>query len=64
MPIGVYPQAGLSWRRRNSFETAAARLCPAKVFRFEGEKVYIKRVGNAVVLLPYRDSWRTLFESL
>lgn len=33
-------------------------------FRFEGERVYVKRVGNAVVLLPYEDSWRGLFESL
>jgi len=35
-----------------------------KEFRFEGDRVYIKRVGNAVVLLPYRDSWRGMFESL
>jgi len=35
-----------------------------KDFRFEGEKVFIKRVGNAVVLIPYQDSWETLFESL
>lgn len=35
-----------------------------KEFRFEGDRVYVKRVGNAVVLLPYEDSWRGLFESL
>lgn len=35
-----------------------------KEFRFEGDEVYIKRVGNAVVLLPLRDSWRGMFESL
>jgi antitoxin VapB len=35
-----------------------------KDFRFEGDKVFIKRVGNAVVLLPYHDSWRGLLESL
>ncbi len=35
-----------------------------KEFRFDGDKVYVKRVGNAVVLLPYRDSWRGMFESL
>lgn len=33
-------------------------------FRFEGEEVFVKRVGNAVVLLPQRESWRTLYESL
>ena len=26
--------------------------------------MYIKRVGNAVVLLPSRDSWQGLYESL
>jgi len=35
-----------------------------KEFRFDGDRVYVKRVGNAVVLLPYRDSWRGMFESL
>ncbi|MBA2442794.1 MAG: antitoxin [Rubrobacter sp.] len=33
-------------------------------FRFEGDEVFVKRVGNAVVLLPREGSWRTLFESL
>ena len=35
-----------------------------KEFRFEGDEVYIKRVGNAVVLLPHQDSWQGLYESL
>lgn len=35
-----------------------------KGFRFEGEEVFVKKVGNAVVLLPRRDSWETLYESL
>lgn len=35
-----------------------------KEFRFDGDTVYVKRVGNAVVLLPYDDSWGGLFESL
>ncbi|MBX2999320.1 MAG: antitoxin [Caldilineaceae bacterium] len=35
-----------------------------KEFRFEGSEVYVKKIGNAVVLLPYDDPWRTLFESL
>lgn len=43
-------------------QSQAVRL--PKNFRFEGEKVFIKRVGNAVVLIPYQDSWETLFESL
>ncbi len=35
-----------------------------KEFRFEGTQVFIKRVGQAVVLLPYHDPWQTLFDSL
>ena len=32
-------------------------VCLPKEFRFEGDEVYVKRVGNAVMLLPRRDSW-------
>ena len=35
-----------------------------KEYRFQGTKVYIKRMGNAVVLIPEHDSWQTLVESL
>ena len=35
-----------------------------KGFRFEGEEVFVKKVGNAVVLLPRQRSWETLYESL
>lgn len=43
-------------------QSQAVRL--PKEFRFEGDEVFIKRMGNAVVLLPYRDSWGALLESL
>ncbi len=43
-------------------QSQAVRL--PKEFRFQGDKVFIKRMGNAVVLLPYHDSWQPLFESL
>lgn len=33
-------------------------------YRFEGTEVLIKRVGNAVVLLPHEQSWETFFSSL
>ena len=33
-------------------------------FRFEGTQVYIKRMGNAVLLLPEQDTWEMLFDSL
>lgn len=35
-----------------------------KEYRFEGTKVYVKRIGNAIVLIPEHDSWQTLIESL
>ena len=43
-------------------QSQAVRL--PKEFRFEGDRVYIQRVGNAVVLLPYQAPWQTLFASL
>jgi antitoxin VapB len=35
-----------------------------KEFRFSGTQVFIKRVGNSVLLIPFQDSWQTLFDSL
>ena len=35
-----------------------------KEFRFKGSHVFIKKVGDAVVLLPRQDSWQVLFDSL
>ena len=43
-------------------DSQAVRL--PKEFRFEGTEVLIKRVGNAVVLLPRTRSWDTLVDSL
>ena len=43
-------------------ESQAVRL--PKEFRFAGDEVFIKRVGDAVVLLPKAKSWDTLIESL
>lgn len=43
-------------------QSQAVRL--PKKYRFAGDKVLIKRMGNAVVLLPYQDSWEILFNSL
>ncbi len=33
-------------------------------FRFEGDRVFIKRAGNGIVLLPAVQSWDPLIESL
>jgi len=35
-----------------------------KEYRFDGAKVYLKRIGNAVILIPEHDSWQTLVQSL
>jgi len=45
-----------------SGRSQAVRL--PKAFRFEGSRVFIKRVGHAVLLIPYGESWQTLFDSL
>lgn len=43
-------------------KSQAVRL--PKEYRFGSDRVYIKRVGNAVVLLPYQTPWDTLLDSL
>jgi len=43
-------------------ESQAVRL--PKEFRFEGEEVFIKRAGDAVVLFPKAKSWDVLLQSL
>jgi len=43
-------------------KSQAVRL--PKEFRFGSDRVYIKRIGNAVVLLPYQTPWETLLDSL
>ena len=35
-----------------------------KEYRFKGDRVYIKRVGHSVVLIPYEEPWQSLFDSL
>jgi antitoxin VapB len=43
-------------------QSQAVRL--PKEFRFNSDRVYIKRVGEAVILLPYKTPWETLLDSL
>ncbi len=45
-----------------SGRSQAVRL--PKEFRFSGSEVYVKRVGNAVVLLPIGGAWDSLAQSL
>ncbi|MFY9261653.1 MAG: type II toxin-antitoxin system VapB family antitoxin [Gallionella sp.] len=43
-------------------QSQAVRL--PKEFRFEGEEVFIKKVGNVVMLIPVARSWDSLLDSL
>lgn len=43
-------------------QSQAVRL--PKEYRFQGDRVYVKRLGQAVVLLPYHAPWSTLIASL
>jgi antitoxin VapB len=43
-------------------KSQAVRL--PKEFRFHGDKVFIKRMGNAVILLPFDQGWDPLMHSL
>ena len=43
-------------------KSQAVRL--PKEFRLKGERVYVKRMGNAVILLPYSAPWQPLVDSL
>ena len=43
-------------------QSQAVRL--PREFRFEGDFVYVKKSGNAVVLLPANGIWNSLVESL
>lgn len=35
-----------------------------KKFQFQGDEVYIKKIGNAVILISKENPWQSLFESL
>lgn len=43
-------------------KSQAVRL--PKEFRFEDDFVFIKKSGNVVILIPARNSWETLINSL
>ena len=43
-------------------QSRSVRL-PKELFPDE-DKVYINKIGNAVVLIPYHDPWKSLFDSL
>ena len=43
-------------------KSQAVRL--PKEFRFEGEQVLVKKIGNSVVLIPENNPWQSLVSSL
>lgn len=43
-------------------QSQAVRL--PRAFRFDGDRVHVRRVGNAVLLLPWREPWQTLATAL
>ena len=43
-------------------QSQAVRL--PKEFRFSGDRVFVKKMGHAVIIMPYQDSWQSLFDSL
>jgi len=43
-------------------QSQAVRL--PKEFRFKDDHVFIKKSGNVVLLIPVKNSWDTLFDSL
>ncbi len=43
-------------------QSQAVRL--PKEFRISGDEVYIKKQGEAIILLPKENSWTPLFSSL
>jgi antitoxin VapB len=43
-------------------QSQAVRL--PKEYRIDGDHVYIKKIGNAVILLPIKNSWQTLFDGI
>ena len=45
-----------------SGRSQAVRL--PKAYRLAGTEVFIKKVGNALVLIPQTDPWETLVQSL
>ena len=45
-----------------SGRSQAVRL--PKAYRLAGAEVFIKKVGNAIVLIPEADPWETLIQSL
>ncbi len=47
---------------QNELGTQAIRI--PENYKIDDNKVYVKRVGNALYLIPFHNPWQNLFESL
>jgi antitoxin VapB len=56
------PPAAPTARLFPNGQSQAVRL--PKEFRLPGDRVYVRRAGSAVLLLPYHEPWQVLFDSL
>ena len=62
--LDVY-QRGVAMNRAKVFQSGRSQAIRLpKEFRFSGTEVCVKRVGNAVVLLPLDDAWDSMSQSL
>lgn len=69
IPDEVYDRLRLSAATHRRSLNSEAIVCLETVrlpreFRFEGDEVFIKRIGSAVILLPKAKSWDALIDSL
>lgn len=47
---------------QNDSGTQAIRI--PENYKIDDDKVYVKRIGNALYLIPFHNPWQNLFESL
>lgn len=33
-------------------------------FKIDDDKVYMKKVGNAIYIIPYHDAWKTMIDAI
>ncbi|WP_114783483.1 AbrB/MazE/SpoVT family DNA-binding domain-containing protein [Botryobacter ruber] len=45
-------------------ETGGQAIHIPESHKIEADKVYVKRLGNALYLIPFHTPWQNLFESL
>ena len=47
---------------QNNEDGQAIRI--PEIFKIDDSKVYIKKMGNCLYIIPYHQPWQTLFDSL